>query len=112
MLLTTRYWIATGGDENLVKVWDLRKKKNFYTIPAHSNLISTARFAPVTGEYLLTSSFDGMTKLWSCRDWSLLKQLAGHEGKVMSADITPDEMHLVTASYDRTFKLWADSREF
>lgn len=75
-------------------------------------------------------------QLWSTRDWSLLKVLAGHEGKVMAADIAPRPVngdqqqqqdgdtgmadaegngdlgaglqHLIgSAGYDRTVKLWA-----
>jgi len=36
-----------------------------------------------------------------------LKTLKGHEGRVMSCDISPDSKYIVSASYDRTFKLWA-----
>jgi U4/U6 small nuclear ribonucleoprotein PRP4 len=33
--------------------------------------------------------------------------LAGHEGKVMCADVSPSGGHVATVSYDRTLKLWA-----
>jgi U4/U6 small nuclear ribonucleoprotein PRP4 len=42
----------------------------------------------------------------------LLKTLEGHEGRVVGVDWTPDGRRLVTASHDRTFKVWADSKEF
>lgn len=38
------YHAATGGDDHSVKMWDLRKRKCIYTIPAHANLISYLRF--------------------------------------------------------------------
>ena len=38
--------------------------------------------------------------------------LAGHDGKVMGVDISPDEKHIATASFDRTFKLWAPEWQF
>ena len=36
-----------------------------------------------------------------------MKTLAGHEGKIMGLDISPDLKYLASSSYDRTFKLWA-----
>ena len=39
-----RVHLATGGDDHLVKVWDLRKAKCVYTIPAHTNLVSHLKF--------------------------------------------------------------------
>ena len=45
-------------------------------------------------------------QVWTHPNWSPVKTLAGHEGKVMSVDISPDSKYIATASYDRTFKLW------
>ena len=46
--------------------------------------------------------------MWSGRDWSLLRTLAGHEGKVMGADVSPRGDHMfATVAYDRTIKFWA-----
>lgn len=83
------YQVATGSDDHSVRIWDLRKKSCVYCIPAHRSLVSAVRWQPGEGHYLLTASYDAAVKLWSTRDWSLLKVLAGHEGKVMSADIAP-----------------------
>jgi U4/U6 small nuclear ribonucleoprotein PRP4 len=81
--------IATGSDDHSVRVWDLRKKACAYTLPAHRSLVSAVRWQPGCGHYLLTASYDATLKAWSSRDWSLLKVLSGHEGKVMAADIAP-----------------------
>eukprot|EP00879_Flechtneria_rotunda_P022554 GHRR01023811.1.p1 GENE.GHRR01023811.1~~GHRR01023811.1.p1 ORF type:complete len:210 (+),score=52.64 GHRR01023811.1:596-1225(+) len=124
--------VATGSDDHQVKVWDLRKRKAIYTIPAHTSLVSTVRWQPERGHVLLTAGYDNQAKLWSTRDWRLLKVLSGHEGKVMAADMCPSftgavantltdgdaagqgvglngdfEALVGTASYDRTIKLWA-----
>ena len=29
------YILATGSDDNTIKIWDIRKKQGIYTIPAH-----------------------------------------------------------------------------
>ena len=67
----------------------------------------TFLFIPASrGNYLLTASFDKTLKVWAYPSWSPLKTLAGHEGKVLGTDISPNEKYIVSGSYDRTFKLW------
>jgi len=108
------YQVATGSEDNTIKIWDIRKMRNIYSIPAHKNLISQIKFhrsssldsilngshtpsknnkkfsgAANSGMYLVSSSFDGTVKIWSEGDWKLLKTLEGHEGKIMSVDISP-----------------------
>ncbi|GAB5037490.1 u4 u6 small nuclear ribonucleoprotein [Nannochloropsis oceanica] len=106
------YQFATGSSENVVKIWDMRRRANIYTIPAHSALVAAVKYAPQDGEFLATASFDGKAKVWGTRDFRLLRTLEGHEGRVVDIDWTPDGRRLVTASHDRTFKVWADSKEF
>lgn len=36
--------LATGSDDNTIKVWDLRRRQNLYSIPAHNKLISDLKF--------------------------------------------------------------------
>ena len=38
------FGLASGSDDHTVRLWDLRKKKCAYTLPAHSSLISHVRF--------------------------------------------------------------------
>lgn len=57
------YHLATGGEDNTCRIWDLRKKKSLYIIPAHSNLISQVKFEPQEGYYLVTASYDMTAKV-------------------------------------------------
>ncbi|XP_077986471.1 U4/U6 small nuclear ribonucleoprotein Prp4-like [Glandiceps talaboti] len=100
------YHIATGSEDNTAKIWDVRQRKCVYTIPAHSNLVSRVRFQKQNGDFLITSSYDNTAKVWAHPGWSPLMTLAGHEGKVMGVDVSPDNQYIVTSSWDRTFKLW------
>ena len=90
-----------------VRIWDLRAQSTLYTIGAHSNLISNVRWDPLEGLYLLTSSYDQTSKVWNGTDFTLVKTLAGHEGRVMRAEIAPNGAFIATSAYDRTWKLFA-----
>ncbi|KAL8448945.1 hypothetical protein Emag_003797 [Eimeria magna] len=103
-------WMVTGGDDNCVKLWDLRKvgstsaaaqaaaadqgttaasclSQPLLTIPAHTKMVTECIFEPQRGRCLYTSGFDGLVKVWSCTDFSLQKSLPAHDGKVMSIDV-------------------------
>ena len=74
----------------------------------HTSLISQVRFEPTDGQYLLTAGYDNTSRLWGGPKFRLLRTLAGHEGKVMGADVSPDGSFTVaTTGYDRTIKLYA-----
>nr|AFN53638.1 hypothetical protein [Linum usitatissimum] len=101
------YHLATGGEDNTCRIWDLRKKKSLYVIPAHSNLVSHVKYEPQEGYYLVTASYDTTAKVWSGKDFKPVKTLSGHESKVASLDIAPDGRYIATVSHDRTIKLWS-----
>ncbi|KAJ8687214.1 hypothetical protein QAD02_023008 [Eretmocerus hayati] len=101
------FHIATGSEDNSCKIWDLRKRSCLYTIPAHTNLISDVRYQKEDGQYLVTASYDCTAKIWSNNTWQPLRTLSGHDGKIMSLDVSSDHKFIATTSYDRTFKLWA-----
>ncbi|PRQ44911.1 putative transcription factor WD40-like family [Rosa chinensis] len=82
------YYLAPGGEDNTCRIWDLRKKKSIYSIPAHSNLISQVKFEPQEGYFLVTGSYDMTAKIWSARDFKPVKTLSGHESKVTSLDVS------------------------
>ena len=59
------------------------------------------------GSKLLTSSADGVARLWSRNDTAApLQQLKGDERPVYSARFSPDEQWIVTASEDGTVRVW------
>jgi len=101
------YHLATGAEDNLCKIWDLRQTKNAYSIAAHQNLVSTVKFQRTDGHYLVTVSYDNTIKLWMHPVWSALYSSTGHEQKIMSADISLDGRWIATVSYDRTLKIWS-----
>lgn len=101
------YQVVTGSEDNTIKVWNIRQRAIEYTIPAHKNVISKVFFEKEHSRYIASCSYDGQVKFWAHPGWTPIHAVAGHDTKIMSMDITPDNNSLITSSYDRTFKLWS-----
>jgi U4/U6 small nuclear ribonucleoprotein PRP4 len=123
------FLMVTGSGDNTCKVWDVRMRRQIYTMPSHQNLVSRVRIDP-SGEYMVTGSYDNTMKLWTSSGWQPLRVFDSHNMKarwdgesmdfrtskvnilqVTCVDISPDENWIVSSCYDRTFKLWSFSPE-
>ncbi|XRB02936.1 U4/U6 small nuclear ribonucleoprotein Prp4 [Pycnococcus provasolii] len=113
------YHLATAGADNTCRLWDIRRlaapvpmgeptpsAAQLYTIPAHMTLVSACLFEPSSGSALATFAFDGCAKLWSTRTLRPLANLQGHASRVSDGAVGAGMRVLVTASHDRTFKVW------
>ncbi|KXS95155.1 hypothetical protein AC578_5106 [Pseudocercospora eumusae] len=59
------------------------------------------------GTFLVSSGFDKAVNIFSADDWALSKSLTGHDGTVLSVDVTTDARFIASCGRDRTVKLWA-----
>lgn len=102
--------LASGGKDNVVRIWDLRTVRCARTIAAHRNLVSGMRFGGGVdhGDVLFTGSFDRTVKCWAARrNWGLVAAHTSYEDKVTGVDCSADGTHVVSACYDKTWKVWA-----
>jgi len=56
-------WIASGGEDTTVKVWDSHTGKLVHTFRGHLGLVSSVAFSP-DGKYLVSGSRDYTVKVW------------------------------------------------
>jgi len=104
--------LATASDDNMVRMFDLRKRKCLTQILAHQKTISEVEFDRVSGRFLMTASYDKNLKLWCTETGRCAKVLVGHEQRVMGAALCPvlggnsSEHWVASVAFDRTFKLW------
>lgn len=55
---------------------------------------------------LISSSYDGACLIWNTNNnYTLLKSLIDHNNKIISSDISNDGTKIITACYDRTFRI-------
>jgi hypothetical protein len=79
--------IATGGNDNLVKVWSAENGELVKEIAGHDRHVYNVEFHP-SGKWLVSGDLMGVLKQWDTTDWSQTREL---DAKVMT-------------KYDNTFK--------
>jgi len=61
--------LYTGGIDNDIKVWDMRKKDVAYTMIGHTDTITSLEVSP-DGQALLSYSHDGLARTWDIRPFA------------------------------------------
>ncbi|CAE6482751.1 unnamed protein product [Rhizoctonia solani] len=97
-------WLATGSTDEIVKVWDLRRRKEVGGLIQHQGSITCLSFP--SRSYLLSASEDGTLALFSTRDWALLRTLKGHKGRVNDVSMHPSGKVALSVGKDRTLRMW------
>lgn len=87
-------------------VWDARtgSVRAHIVPPAHTGF-SAAALSP-DGRYVVTTGSDGIARLWSTRDATMLTEFRGVVGGVTSAAFSPDGKQVLTAGEDGTARIW------
>jgi WD40 repeat protein len=106
--------LASGGHDNTVCVWDVEKRKLLKTLRGHAGRVRSVAFAPQLPDVeaqLLAGSYDQSAKIWNLKDYEEFHifgapVFAGHEDAIFSAAFSPDNKSFVSASRDRTAKIW------
>ena len=97
-------WLCTGGTDETIKVWDLRRRKEVGALIGHEGTITALSFPSRT--FMLSASEDGVLNLYRVRDWSLLRTLRGHTGRINSASAHPSGRIALSVGADRMIRMW------
>ena len=71
----------------------------------HGGSVQSVTFSPVDNSLVASAGGHDAIKLWDLRE-NTVKTLMGHKDKVNSVVFSPDGRLLVSASEDRTLKIW------
>ena len=92
-----------------IHLWNLTAGREAAVVRADAELISglrTLAFSP-DGRLLIGGGEDGAMPIWDSSDGRLLGILRGHSAEVHSIMASTDGRRLVSASYDKSVRLWA-----
>lgn len=74
--------VISGGVDNDIKVWDLRKNAVLYKLKGHSDTITGLSLSP-DGSYILSNAMDNTLRIWDVRPFApyerCVKILSGHQ---------------------------------
>jgi WD40 repeat protein len=96
-------WLATGGKDNAVKVWDVYTRLVRQTLTGHTARVNAVAFS-ADGKRLASASKDRTVKLWDFVAGTEERTLPSHASEVRAVAFAPDGKRL--ASADNSVTLW------
>jgi WD40 repeat protein len=96
--------VASGGWDGTARLWDAESGSALGVLEGHeANVTAVALHADGR---LATGGADGAVRLWDARTRRSEHVLAGHDGEVTGLAFTPDGRFLLSASRDRSARVW------
>ncbi len=97
--------LASAGDDQTVRLWDVRTRKQRGTLRGHKGSVNRVVFSP-DGRTLASAGDDGRVRLWDVRTRKQRGVLRGRTGFVLRVVFSPDGRTLASAGFDRGVRLW------
>lgn len=80
------------------------------TFQGHSNSVLRVSFIS-SGLQLISSSSDGLLKLWNISTNECVNSFDAHEEKIWALAVRDDEMEIISGGTDSVLKVWQDYTE-
>jgi WD40 repeat protein len=97
--------VLISGPSDKISVLDFKTGRPVYTLPAQDRSFNAAFGSG--GKVVVITYRDGTTRVWNLETGQTMAVLAAHSDVVNDAHISPDGSYVVTASSDRTARVWA-----
>lgn len=105
--------IFTGGIDNDIKVWDIRKKAVVYSLTGHNDTITSLQISP-DSQVLLSNAHDSTVRTWDIRPFAPADRSVrtfdgapvGLEKNLIRASWDPKGERIAAGSGDRSVVVW------
>ena len=104
-------WLATGGDDNQILLWDVSTLRDPQLEPVpilldgHTAKVVDLAFS-ADGKYLASASWDRRVGIWDISALKLERYLSGHQGPVNTAQFSGDGRYVYSGGADGHIRLW------
>ncbi|KAI6250111.1 U5 small nuclear ribonucleoprotein [Erysiphe necator] len=105
--------IYSGGIDNDIRVWDMRKQEVIYSMLGHTDTVSSLRISP-DSQFLLSNSMDSTVRTWDIRPFAPTERLLrvfdgvplGIENNLIRASWSSDGKRVAAGAGDGTTVIW------
>ncbi|TYZ59333.1 hypothetical protein PybrP1_008513 [[Pythium] brassicae (nom. inval.)] len=97
-------FLASGGCDKLVRVWDAEKSELLESFKGHRDAVTSLAFH-LRSHSLLSGSLDRSIKHWNLTEMGYVETLFGHQGEVHGLDSLYKE-RVVSCGRDRSVRMW------
>ncbi|KAK9460826.1 WD40-repeat-containing domain protein [Lipomyces oligophaga] len=104
----------SAGIDHEIKVWDLRQKNVIYTLPGHTDAVTSLNVSD-NMQFLVSRSMDNTVRTWDIRPFAPeTRQLSIYEGapssdlekNLIRASFSSDGSRIISGAADRTVVVW------
>ena len=97
-------WLASGSQDNTIKIWDLASGNLLRTLYGHNGKINSVAISP-DGHWILSAADDNTARIWDVQGGNEARVLGGHAGMITSVAFASGGAQVLTACTD-VVKIW------
>ena len=102
--------IASGSEDNTIKVWDSKSGACVQTLEGHSESVTSVAFSP-DGQQITSGLRNNTIQVWDCESGICIQTLKGHSkvkglSEVSSVAFSHNGWQIASGSSDNTIKVW------
>jgi WD40 repeat protein/tetratricopeptide (TPR) repeat protein len=102
-------WLASGSEDNTIKLWDVESRRLRATLPGHRASVSGLAASP-DGRLLVSSGSD-LTRLWDARTYKRRDEFPDAESRSDSVAFAPDSHWFAAGGHDGVVRLFSVNGE-